>query len=122
MDRGSAVDPGRVRVEWVDRTRQVHTTVVDGATGRPVPCRIHFRSASGIPWQPHGHHDHVNDDLPSWHMDVGGDIRLGAVPYAVIDGRCQGWLPEGDVLVDVVRGFEYEPLRTAVRISRGGAS
>jgi hypothetical protein len=49
-------------------------------------------------------------------MDVGGDIRLGAVPYAVIDGRCQGWLPEGDIQVEVVRGFEYEPIRTTVRI------
>ena len=115
---GSAEDPGRVRVEWVDRTRTwIHTTVLDEATGRPVPCRVHFRSASsGIPYQPHGHHNHVNGDLSSWHMDVGGDVRLGAVSYAVIDGRCQGWLPVGDVLVEVVRGFEYEPLRTVVRI------
>ena len=120
IDQGVAEDPGRARIEWVDRTRQwVHTTVRDEATGRPVPCRIHFRSAAGIPWQPHGHHDHVNSDLPSWHMDVGGDIRLGAVSYAVTDGRCQGWLPEGDVLVEVVRGFEYEPLRTRVRIEPG---
>ena len=114
---GSAEDTGRVRVEWVDRTRTwIHTTVVDETTGRPVPCRVHFRSASGIPYQPHGHHNHVNGDLSSWHMDVGGDVRLGAVSYAVIDGHCQGWLPVGDVLVEVVRGFEYEPLRTVVRI------
>ena len=120
IDGGVAEDPGRARIEWVDRTRQwVHTTVVDEATGRPVPCRIHFRSPAGIPWQPHGHHAHVNSDLPSWHMDVGGDIRLGAMSYAVIDGRCQGWLPEGDVLVEVVRGFEYEPVRARVRIEPG---
>ena len=120
IDQGVAEDPGRARIEWVDRTRQwVHTTVLDEATGRPVPCRIHFRSLAGIPWQPHGHHGHVNSDIPSWHMDVGGDIRLGAVSYAVIDGRCQGWLPEGDVLVEVVRGFEYEPLRARARIEPG---
>jgi hypothetical protein len=116
---GSASD-GRVRIEWVDRARTwVHTTVVDAATGRSVPCRIHFRSPSGVVWQPHGHHAHVNSDLPSWHMDVGGDVRLGRTSYAVIDGRCQGWLPEGDVLVEVVRGFEYEPLRQQVRIAPG---
>lgn len=120
IENGVAEDPGRARIEWVDRTRQwVHTTVADEATGRPVPCRIHFRSLAGVSWQPHGHHDHVNSDLPSWHMDVGGDIRLGAVSYAVIDGRCQGWLPEGDVLVGVVRGFEYEPVRARVRIEPG---
>jgi hypothetical protein len=117
---GVAEDPGRVRIEWVDRTRQwVSTTVVDEATGRPVPCRIHFRSTSGLPWQPHGHHNHINGDLPSQHMDVGGDVRLGAVSYAVIDGMCEGWLPEGDVLVEVVRGFEYEPVRALVRIEPG---
>jgi hypothetical protein len=118
--REGAASDGGIRIEWVDRTRTwVHTTVVDEATGRPVPCRIHFRSPSGVAWQPHGHHAHVNSDLPSWHMDVGGDVRLGRTSYAVIDGRCQGWLPEGDVLVEVVRGFEYEPLRTQVQIAPG---
>jgi hypothetical protein len=34
----------------------------------------------------------------------------------VIDGRCQGWLPTGNVIVEVARGFEYEPLRTVVQI------
>ena len=120
IDGGVAEDAGRVRIEWVDRTRNwVHTTVVDEATGAPVPCRIHFRSPSGVPWQPHGHNNHVNADLPAWGVDVGGDTRLGAVSYALIDGRCQGWLPEGDVLVEVVRGFEYEPLRERVRIEPG---
>ena len=56
-------------------------------------------------------------------MDVGGDIRLGAVSYAVIDGRCQGWLPEGDVMVEVVRGFRVRtPPGTASRSNPGSAS
>src|SRR5262249_39208106 len=46
-------DPGR---NWV------HTTVLDDETGKPVPCRIHFRSPEGIPYQPHGHHGHVNSN------------------------------------------------------------
>ena len=97
----------------------VHVTVVDDATGRPVPCRVHFRSAAGIPYQPHGHHNHVTQNLGSWHYDVGGDVRLGQRSYAYIDGTCQGWLPRGDVVVDVARGFEYEPLRQTVRIEPG---
>jgi hypothetical protein len=52
-------------------------------------------------------------------VDIGGDLRLGQVTYAYIDGQCQGWLPRGDVIVDVARGFEYEPLRTQVRIEPG---
>jgi hypothetical protein len=102
-----------------DGRNWVHVSVVDDATGRPVPCRVHFRSAEGIPYQPHGHHNHVAQNLNSWHYDVGGDIRLGQRSYAYIDGTCQGWLPRGDVVVDVARGFEYEPLRQTVQIEPG---
>ena len=109
-----------MRVELVDPGRNwVHVKVLDDDTGQPVPCRVHFRSPEGIPYQPHGHHHHVNQNLGSWHYDVGGDVRLGQQTYAYIDGTCQGWLPRGDVVVDVARGFEYEPLRETVRIEPG---
>jgi hypothetical protein len=115
-----AAETGNVRVELVEPGRTwVHVRVVDDDSGRPVPCRVHFRSPEGIPYQPHGHHDHVNSDLGTWHVDVGGDVRLGRLTYAYIDGTCQGWLPTGEVLVDVARGFEYEPIRDSVRIARG---
>lgn len=114
------VETSRLRLEVVDRGRNwVHVTVLDDETGNPVPCRVHFRSPEGIPYQPHGHHDHVNSNLGTWHVDIGGDLRLGQITYAYIDGRCQGWLPRGEVLVDVARGFEYEPLRKRVRIEPG---
>jgi len=111
---------GDVGVEVVEHGRNwVHVSVLDDDTGRPVPCRVHFRSLEGVPYQPYGHHDHVNSDQGTWHIDVGGDLRLGRVTYAYIDGTCQGWLPTGEVIVDVARGFEYEPLRRQVRIERG---
>lgn len=110
----------RLRVELSDPGRNwVRTTVVDERTGRPIPCRIHFRSPEGIPFQPHGHHPHIVSDLAPWNLDVGGDVQLGHATYAYIDGRCEGWLPRGDVVVDVARGFEYEPLRKRVRIEPG---
>jgi hypothetical protein len=104
------VDPGR---NWV------RTTVLDDATGKPLACRIHFRSPDGIPYQPHGHHTHVNSNLDSWHTDIGGDLRLGQVTYAYIDGACEGWLPRGPVIADIARGYEYAPLRTRVSIAPG---
>lgn len=111
---------GPVRMEIVDRGRSwVRTTVVDDATGQPLPCRIHFRSREGIPFAPHGHHAHVNSDLDTWNFDVGGDLRLGQATYAYISGVCEGWLPIGDVTVDVARGFEYRPLRDVVRVEQG---
>ena len=114
------VETPRVRLELVDRGKNwVHVTVLDDETGRPVPCRVHFRSPEGVPFQPYGHHNHVNSNLDSFHMDVGGDLRLGQITYAYIDGTCQGWLPRGEVLVDVARGYEYEPLRAKVTIGRG---
>ena len=47
----------------------------------------------------------------------GGDVRLGQTNYAYIDGSCQGWLPRGDVIVEAVRGYEYEPLRQTITIA-----
>ncbi len=120
VERDGRADTGRMSVELTEGGRNwVHVRVVDDATGQPVPCRVHFRSAEGIPYQPHGHHNHVTQNLDSWHYDVGGDVRLGQRSYAYIDGTCQGWLPRGDVVVDVARGFEYEPLRQAVRVEPG---
>lgn len=120
LEARGRIETPRAHLEIVDRGRNwVQVTVLDDATGEPIPCRVHFRSPEGIPYQPHGHHNHVNSNLGSWHMDVGGDLRLGQITYAYIDCRCQGWLPRSEVLGDVARGFEYEPLRTAVRIEPG---
>ncbi len=119
VDKGS-VNAGRVSVSLADPGKNwVHVTVLDDDTGKPVPCRVHFRSPDGIPFQPHGHHNQVNSNLDTWHIDVGGDVRLGQITYAYIDGTSQGWLPRGEVLVDVARGFEYEPLRESITIAPG---
>ena len=120
VERDGSAETPRVRVDLLDRGRNwVHVTVLDEETGKPVPCRVHFRSPEGVPYQPHGHHSHVNSNLGSWHSDVGGDVRMGQSTYAYIDGTCQGWMPRGEVLVDVARGFEYEPLRARVEIQPG---
>jgi hypothetical protein len=120
IEEKRVVELPRVRLELLNSGRNwVRTTVVDDETGQPVPCRVHFRSPDGIPYQPHGHHQRINSNMDTWHIDVGGDLRLGGISYAYIDGTCQGWLPRGEVLVDVARGFEYEPLRTRVTIAPG---
>jgi hypothetical protein len=118
--RNPVVSTPHVQVAVVEDGRNwVETVVVDAETDEPIPCRVHFRSVDGVPYQPHGHHSHVGSGQDTWHRDVGGDLRLGQLSYAYIDGRCQGWLPRGEVLVDVARGFEYEPLRQRVRIEPG---
>jgi hypothetical protein len=121
LESRAVVEPTpRLRLDLVDRGRNwVHTRILDDETGRPVPCRVHFRSPEGIPYQPHGHHGHLTSNNGTWHYDIGGDVRLGHTTYAYVDGTCHGWLPRGDVLVDVARGYEYEPLRARVRIEPG---
>jgi hypothetical protein len=120
LREAGVVETPRLRLEVLSGERNwVHTRVVDAETGKPLACRVHFRSAEGTPHAPHGHHAHVNSNLDSWHQDVGGDVRLGQITYAYIDGTCQGWLPRGEVLVDVARGYEYEPLRAKVVIKPG---
>ena len=119
QDKGT-VDTPAASFQLLDRGKNwVHVTVLDDDTGKPVPCRVHFRSPEGVPYQPYGHHNHVNSNLDTYHIDIGGDLRLGQITYAYIDGTCQGWLPRGDVIVDVARGFEYDPLRTSVVIDPG---
>ncbi len=94
----------------------VRTAFVDEETGQQLSCRVSFSSPDGVPYQPHGHHNHVNSNLGTWHVDVGGDVRLGDTTYAYVDGSCEGWLPRGPVSVQVSRGFEYEPLDDSVFI------
>ncbi len=107
-------------IQIVDTEKNwVKVKVIDADTNEQIPCRIHFRSLTGIPYQPHGHHRHLNSNQGTWHIDIGGDIRLGQITYAIIDGKCEGWLPRGKVIVDVARGFEYEPIRTTVNIKPG---
>lgn len=120
LENKGVVETPKVRLEVVDTGRNwVHTQVLDADSGEQIPCRVHFRSDKGIPYAPHGHHAHVNSDLGTWHIDVGGDVRLGQMSYAYIDGKCQGWLPRGDVYVDIARGYEYEPLRAKINIKPG---
>ncbi len=120
VEEKGGVETPAARFELLDRGRNwVRVTVLDDDTGKPTPCRVHFRSPEGVPYQPHGHHNQVNSNLGSWHLDVGGDLRLGQITYAYIDGSCQGWLPRGDVIVEAARGFEYEPIRAKVRIEPG---
>ncbi|HEX5995347.1 MAG TPA: hypothetical protein VFY84_09425, partial [Jiangellales bacterium] len=115
LSDGSPVTEGPVELQLGDGGRNwVHVTVVDDATGRPVPCRVHFRSPDGVTYQPHGHHEYVSTALGS-----GGDVRLGGVTYAYIDGTCQGWLPRGQVVAEAARGFEYEPLREVLTVEPG---
>ncbi|NKB66443.1 MAG: hypothetical protein GKR89_05240 [Candidatus Latescibacteria bacterium] len=113
-----AVQANKVRVELVSPQGKqwVHVRVEDKDTGKATGSRVHFRSPQGAYFAPHGHQEDVNT---AWFEDMGGDCKVNGVPYAYIDGTCQIELPVGPVVVEVVRGFEYAPLRQQVHIKPG---
>lgn len=120
LSKGNSVQTDRMRLEVVDPGRNwVRVEVVDDASGERLPCRVAFHSPEGIPYPPHGHHAPVYSYFYDWNVNPGGDVQLGQTAYACIDGRCEGWLPRGRVLVEAARGFEYEPLRQWVEIEPG---
>ena len=120
LEQKGAVEISGTHLEIADPGRNwVSVRVVDGVTGKTLPCRIAFHSPEGIPYPPHGHHAPIFSNLDTWNVDVGGDVRLGQIAYAYIDGTCEGWLPRGRVLVDIACGFEYEPVRQWVEIAPG---
>jgi hypothetical protein len=117
LDGGKA-ELGNVRIEQVAPSGKqwLRVRVTDEETGSPVGARIHFRSPQGAYFAPHGHQADVN---VQWFEDMGGDCKVNGVPYAYIDGQCQIELPIGPVYVEVVRGFEYLPVRRCIVIKPG---
>ncbi|MBB5977402.1 CehA/McbA family metallohydrolase [Kribbella solani] len=116
LGQGRSSGVGSLQVSELGRN-WVRTRIVDDATGEPIACRVNFASRDGVPYQPHGHPQHVNGDRSSWHLDVGSDVRLGRTTYGYVDGSCEGWLPRGEVRVRVAKGFEYEPLDQLVEVA-----
>jgi hypothetical protein len=60
----------------------------------------------------------VND---RWFEDYGADLKLGRTNYAYVPGSFQVRLPAGDVFLEVVKGFEYEPVRLVVKAAATAA-
>lgn len=112
-----AARQGSSRVEVLEtRKTWLHGRIVDGATGRPVPARIAFRSPDGRYIPPYGHRTEIN---PGWFQDYGADVLVGAAPFAYVDGTFQVELPAGEVYVEVNKGFEYEAARRKIEIAPG---
>jgi len=98
------------------RRRWVRVTVRDEKTRRPIAARVHFSGPAGEYYAPYGHHTVVNDN---WFEDYGADLRLGQVSYAYVQGTFETQLPVGELYVEALKGFEYEPLRKRITVGAG---
>jgi hypothetical protein len=113
-DRELEGAPGGARIQVLEREKVwLHGRVLDGSTGRPTPVRLAFRSNEGRYIPPFGHRTEINS---AWFQDYGADIRMGGSSFAYVDGTFQIELPVGDVYVEILKGFEYEPIRKKVQI------
>lgn len=109
---------GEVTIESLPApTRRVEVEVVDAVTGASIPARVHFHASDGRYLPPLGHRDEVN---PGLNEDTGADLVLGGMTYAYVPGRFPIELPAGKVSVEVVRGFDYRPLRQSIEVERTG--
>src|SRR5262245_57783412 len=68
-------------------TGKIEITILDRATGKPVPCRLHIKNAAGKPQRA--------DKLPFWH------------DHFVCPGRVRLELPAGKYTLECERGPEY---------------
>lgn len=110
---GSGASPdGRIAIQPLPPLDvRVEITVTDGPTGETTPARVRFLAADGRYLPPLGHRAEVN---PGIFEDMGTDLILGGDTYAYVPGTFEIDLPVGTVQVEVVKGFDHRPVRTAL--------
>lgn len=108
---------GEVYIEVLPaRSQKVAVRVVDEVTGLPTASRVSFWTEQGDYLPPLGHRAEVN---PAAMEDYGGDLKLGETSYAYVPGDFEIELPEGQIRLEIVKGFEYTPLRATLDVGPG---
>jgi hypothetical protein len=94
--------------------RRVTCRTVDKKTGQPVAAKLHVHGRSGEYLPPMNHHRIPNRSyFADYSVDyVGPNNHLASY----IDGFAELLLPEGDVFVEVTKGFEVTPVRRVFRV------
>lgn len=125
---------GPLRVRAADLVAAASTVAGDGVTVRALPARdvraeirlveavggadagparVRLLAGDGRYLAPLGHRDEVNTGICE---DSGADLVLGGDTYAYVGGTFEVDLPLGEVELEVVKGFEHHPVRTALRV------
>lgn len=103
---------GGIRIESL-RPPDVRVEVTVSADGSPSPARVRFVAADGRYLPPLGHRDELN---PAVFEDTGAGVVLGGDTYAYVPGTFSIDLPVGPVEIEVVKGFDHRPVRTAITV------
>ena len=101
-------------VEVAPALRPVTLRVVAADSGQPVPVRLHLHGEHGEYLPPRGNHRKVNR---YWFEDNYGEFVNVHNQYAYIPGECMVDLPLGTIYVEISRGYEVAPIRTACQVT-----
>jgi hypothetical protein len=97
----------------------VHVRVTDAATGKPTPARLRITDTGGRYYAPLGR----SASFPTGAgEEVGGQVEIGGLQWAYIDGACEVQLPPGPLTVEIRKGVEYRPVRREVNLAPGQIS
>jgi TolB protein len=92
------------RREWKRPMGQLRVRVVDSAAGRPTAARIYYSSPDGKFYPPAGAYARVgNNNRHAFHTE----------------GEFTAEVPPGEMIIEAVKGFEYQPAETKVRVEAG---
>ena len=105
--------------------QRVRISVVNAATGRAVPVRLHVHGAAGEYLSPLDRHRQINAE---WFQDYSAELlkfseppftaKSAMHPATYIGGSTVLDLPLGPVYIEVSKGFEIRPVRLVKHITR----
>ena len=96
--------------------QKIKIRVVEKGSGKVVPVKFHAHGESGEYLAPMDRHRQPNID---WFQDYSVDfVNEGSHVCTYIPGETSINLPLGKVYIEISKGFEIEPVRKVIEISR----
>lgn len=92
------------KYEWSESTGTLEVRV-NGSNGEPLPARIYLEAADGRSYFPDGSYPRVVSATEDYYFHTDGSFSVT--------------LPVGEAVLEVLRGFEYEPQTMAVEVRAG---
>ena len=96
-------------------TQKVRVRVLDGASGMPVPVKLHIHGEAGEYHAPLDRHRRPNF---FWNEDYSAEfVHNNQHTCTYIPGETTVYLPKGTVYVEVSKGFEIRPIRKTFKVT-----
>lgn len=116
--------PGKAATASGPQAGTLEISVLDGASGKPTPCRVNVVGPDGNFYQPPENRLSLYSLTGEW-PKVGKGNRQGKAPIRYLGrffyttGRVTLPAPAGDVRVEVWKGLEYRPRTANARVAPG---